>query len=196
MYQLDFSIFSEVYRCCPQQWGLATRLCRPILTTTWFVQEFPWNPLWSKTQLDVTLSWYWKLCLVRDSQFGFCLPHYLMILLRSALYMSILQEASTISDIQAVPKMALRFSCLSQCSLCHHSGSPSSPPDPLTPSPTCPYLHKRFPPPRVIHLSSLVLYSIPILCGSKDCSLVIIGLVSIIHVQTNIPYLWLCFQVA
>ena len=55
-HQLDLSMFSELCRCCFQQWYLTFCLWRAtiVLATAWAVLGIPMRPLWPKTQLDVT----------------------------------------------------------------------------------------------------------------------------------------------
>lgn len=82
--RLLFFMFSDLRRCCFQQWGLAS-VCGEQPTpseTVWVV----WDPF-----SDVTHSWYWKLHLViRDIQFGFFYPVvYLIISFRRPSYICI-----------------------------------------------------------------------------------------------------------
>jgi hypothetical protein len=61
-----------------------------VLATARVIRWFPWDPLKSTIQLNVTQFWYWKLHLVtRDVQLGLYLPHYLVVSFRLLSYMYI-----------------------------------------------------------------------------------------------------------
>ena len=83
--RLNFSILSELCRCCFQQWGLAVSLWRTIYSlghSLGCLGVSMWH-LRPTAQLYVTQSWYWKLYLVtKDDQEGLCHLHFLAILFR------------------------------------------------------------------------------------------------------------------
>ena len=95
--------------------GLAFSFCRVIssLVNTLGGLGITVQSLRTKTQLDVTQAWYWKLCLViRDGQLKLCLPHYLAISLR-LLHICLFWEVSTLLSFHTIAQISLDFSCLS-----------------------------------------------------------------------------------
>ena len=97
-----------------------------------------WTPL-ATTQLDVTLSHYWKLHLItRYGQLGLCLPHYLETPLGS---LHIFLEVSTVLGFHSTPQMPLNFLLL-----------PTYLPVPVSSAPSLSIKFILCPPSREIHM--------------------------------------------
>lgn len=79
-HQLDFSMCSELCRCCLQQWGLTISLweaTNSLGDSLGFLEDFK-EPLWPTTWLIVACSQPWRL-LEKNVQLELFLSHYLLI---------------------------------------------------------------------------------------------------------------------
>lgn len=112
----QFHRFSELYRFCLQQQGLAVSLWRAdqTLDNSLGCLQVHVEHLYPRTHLYINYNWYQKLHLVtRDVQLKLCLPYYQEILfgLPSYIFLNIYQEFST--SFHTTPQMGFKFRCLS-----------------------------------------------------------------------------------
>lgn len=121
-HQIYFSLFNELCKCCPQQWGPTLSLQKSIfwLSNSLGCLMISMVSSWPTPQSDVTLCHHWKTCMaIRNGQLSYVFP---------------ITKQSSLGSHSQIPESS------------HYSRCPCHPQMPLFSTPSPSFRHSLIPP--------------------------------------------------